>query len=269
MLIALADTNLRYVNLSDNFLDFDGARAFDKFLAKTKFLETLILNNCSLGPKSGEMMAKAQKENKKLKIKNFIAKNNDFETDGFKHLENFFKGMGSIECIDVSHCIKKGTDEDLGMKYLLSGLIGCSKNLREVNISHNNGINHPDAIDEFKTFIVKCWRVEKLNISNLGMKKRHCKAFMETFLSQCGTEWNLFNSLRELEWNDDLKVSGSTAIKFLEEDIPAIYNNKLRKITMGGIFNKIDVQKKMERKLRIKGIDGIFDTETNPVLANI
>lgn len=49
LLLALSDKQIRKVNLSDNFLDTDGARAFAAFLEVNQTLEHLQINNCALG----------------------------------------------------------------------------------------------------------------------------------------------------------------------------------------------------------------------------
>ena len=49
LLLAASNKNIRYINLSDNFLDVDGARAFAAFLEENNTLEILKISNCSLG----------------------------------------------------------------------------------------------------------------------------------------------------------------------------------------------------------------------------
>ena len=54
ILMAAVTKNIEYINLSDNFLDMDGGRAFAAFLAENKSLKVLKVNNCSLGLKATE-----------------------------------------------------------------------------------------------------------------------------------------------------------------------------------------------------------------------
>lgn len=54
ILMAAVKAEIRYINLSDNFLDMDGGRAFAAFLAENKSLEVLKVNRCSLGLKATE-----------------------------------------------------------------------------------------------------------------------------------------------------------------------------------------------------------------------
>lgn len=56
MLNACSNFAIESVDLSNNFLDYDGARAFSQFLSTASHLQVLKLDNCKLGPKSCEMM---------------------------------------------------------------------------------------------------------------------------------------------------------------------------------------------------------------------
>jgi Ran GTPase-activating protein (RanGAP) involved in mRNA processing and transport len=57
MLYQVRTFNIVYLNLQDNFLDSDGARAFNEFLENNNgSLKTLNVNGCKLGNKSVEMM---------------------------------------------------------------------------------------------------------------------------------------------------------------------------------------------------------------------
>ena len=52
ILMAAVANNIEYIDLSDNFLDMDGGRAFATFLAENKTLQVLKVNRCSLGLKA-------------------------------------------------------------------------------------------------------------------------------------------------------------------------------------------------------------------------
>ena len=54
ILMAAVNKNIRYIDMSDNFLDMDGGRAFAEFLAENTTLEVLKVNRCSLGLKATE-----------------------------------------------------------------------------------------------------------------------------------------------------------------------------------------------------------------------
>lgn len=49
ILLSSIDKNVQQIDLSNNFLDVDGARAFASFLEENTTLEHLKINNCSLG----------------------------------------------------------------------------------------------------------------------------------------------------------------------------------------------------------------------------
>jgi len=113
------------------------------------------------------------------------------------------------------------------MLHLLVGLFSRKATLTWVNISGNEGINGAKSFGELKKLMTKSKKLRTLNISTLGMSKKNCKAIVKLLNDQMNSGWNLDNNLRELIWNDDLKKSPTTAIKFLTKDIPAIYNMKL------------------------------------------
>jgi len=54
ILMAAVTKDIQYIDLSDNFLDMDGGRAFASFLGENKSLEVLKVNRCSLGLKATE-----------------------------------------------------------------------------------------------------------------------------------------------------------------------------------------------------------------------
>lgn len=70
MLYQVKDYNITYLDLSENFLDTDGARAFNEFLENNSSgsLKVLKLNGCKLANKSIEMMIESQQKNKNLDI---------------------------------------------------------------------------------------------------------------------------------------------------------------------------------------------------------
>lgn len=69
MLNACKSFAIEYIDLRDNFLDYDGARAFKDFISCSKHLQILRLDNCKLGPKSSEMILNAVEQNPGLKLK--------------------------------------------------------------------------------------------------------------------------------------------------------------------------------------------------------
>lgn len=84
ILMAAVTKNIEYINLSDNFLDMDGGRAFAAFLAENRSLKVLKVNNCSLGLKATEQIVEALTKNSALNLTEFQAANNDFCIDSMK-----------------------------------------------------------------------------------------------------------------------------------------------------------------------------------------
>jgi hypothetical protein len=67
MLYQVREFNIVYLDLSDNFLDADGARSFNEFLENNNgSLKTLKLSGCKLANKSIEMMLESQTKNNKV-----------------------------------------------------------------------------------------------------------------------------------------------------------------------------------------------------------
>lgn len=54
ILMAAVKNDIQYIDLSDNFLDMDGGRAFAAFLSENRSLQVLKVNRCSLGLKATE-----------------------------------------------------------------------------------------------------------------------------------------------------------------------------------------------------------------------
>ena len=69
MLYQVREFNIVNIDLSDNFQDTDGARAFNEFLENNNgSLKTLKLNGCKLANKSIEMMLESQQKNNKVQL---------------------------------------------------------------------------------------------------------------------------------------------------------------------------------------------------------
>jgi hypothetical protein len=60
------------------------------------------------------------------------------------------------------------------MKNLLDDLKECKHTLVELNISDNKSVNR--AVPELVNLILVCKKLRSLTISDLSMKKRHCKS---------------------------------------------------------------------------------------------
>ena len=82
--MAAVSAKIHHIDLSDNFLDFDGGRAFAAFLAENRTLEVLRVNNCSLGLKATEQIVEALTKNHELNLREFQAADNDFCEESMK-----------------------------------------------------------------------------------------------------------------------------------------------------------------------------------------
>jgi Ran GTPase-activating protein (RanGAP) involved in mRNA processing and transport len=76
--ILFAVANIECLNLSENFLDTDGARAFSEFLSTNQSLKVLKMNGCKLNDKSLEMMLEALNKNPSLQLSELHMARNDF-----------------------------------------------------------------------------------------------------------------------------------------------------------------------------------------------
>ena len=66
--MAAVTKNIQQIDLSDNFLDIDGGRAFAAFLAENRSLQVLKVNRCSLGLKATEQVVEALVKNHDLNL---------------------------------------------------------------------------------------------------------------------------------------------------------------------------------------------------------
>jgi Ran GTPase-activating protein (RanGAP) involved in mRNA processing and transport len=69
LLEPLVNNQIYFLNVSNNFFDEDGARAFSDFLEKNKSLEILIAKKCGMNSQSCEMLAEVAKSNSQIPIK--------------------------------------------------------------------------------------------------------------------------------------------------------------------------------------------------------
>ena len=89
-----------FLDLSENFLDADGARAFSEFLSTNKTLKVLKINGCKLGDKTLEMMLEALSKNPSLQLSELHMARNDFsDSDLLSVITSKFK---VLEVLDIS-----------------------------------------------------------------------------------------------------------------------------------------------------------------------
>ena len=95
------------------------------------------------------------------------------------------------------------------------------------------------------------------------MTKKNCKLIIKTMVDQFEVDWNLNNELRELIWNDDLKCSPSTTVKFLTKELPSIYNLKFKRIFMNGVLRSQANRSKCIDALKNINIESHLDITDN------
>ena len=47
-----------------------------------------------------------------------------------------------------------------------------------------------------------------------------------------GKDWNLNNDIKEIHWDGDLSIDKQLATDFMTKKIPAVYNMKVKKISI-------------------------------------
>ena len=65
-------------------------------------------------------------------------------------------------------------------------------------------------------------------------------------------------------WNEDLKCSPSTALDFCKNVIPNVYNLKLRKLYMQGVFRTLENREIASNALKKCNVQAVFDGSWNP-----
>lgn len=63
ILLPCKDHKIEYLDMSDNFLDHDGGKAFNEFLWGNSNLKVLKLNNTKVGKRTAELLLEAFEEN--------------------------------------------------------------------------------------------------------------------------------------------------------------------------------------------------------------
>lgn len=137
ILTAATDKEIEFIDLSDNDLDFDGARAFYQFLSKSSSIKRIKATNCNLGDKSATMILEAVKLNPKLMLKNIDISGNNFSPQGISDLFKSFEFMKSLTTLNFSNIIKTPGDS-AAMKLFLIAVKDC-RSLRHLDISCNMG----------------------------------------------------------------------------------------------------------------------------------
>lgn len=186
--------NVKKLDLSNNFLDGDGARAFSEFLASSKTIQILKVNGCKMNDKSLEMIMEAMEKNPELELNELHMGRNDFsDSELLKKITNRFK---NLEVLDISDTKFDTLNLPTSLRFLnVSGMKFLHiRDLAPLNLHTLIIENGPSGIDNF---------------------------LLESF-KNC---WNLNSKLREIHLDKNQS--------FLE-DLKMVYNMKINKIVMVG-----------------------------------
>lgn len=223
ILMAAVAVNIEYIDLSDNFLDMDGGRAFAAFLAENTTLKVLKVNRCSLGHKATEQVVEALIKNHDLNLLEFEASGNDFDIDAMKQLIEVFEEMETLEVCKMANCINPYKPHS-GLKYLIQGLITNKETLKYVDVSGNTYNNDMEVVEQIQLMLKHCMVMKSVNISCLGLNKKACKMIVDTVMECANAVWSLDFNLKQLIWNKDLRCSPKLALEFAEKMLPNTYN---------------------------------------------
>ncbi|OAD72355.1 hypothetical protein PHYBLDRAFT_88673, partial [Phycomyces blakesleeanus NRRL 1555(-)] len=137
---ALEKTQLTELDLSDNAFGPAGAEPLIEFIAHSKTLQTLRLNNNGLGIGGGLMIARALQasadqarlENRPSSLRTIICGRNRLENGSSQALANAFAAHATLETVRMP---QNGIRPE-GIEILMGGLVQC-KNLRHLDLQDN------------------------------------------------------------------------------------------------------------------------------------
>lgn len=180
MLSFASDKNITKLNVDNNELDEDGARAFEEFLENNSSLQVLRASNCGLGVKSMEMMATALENNQTgVNVTQLYLSKNNVHGEGLDHLCKFICGLKQkLEVFHFEESLKEGS-ASLGT--LLKCLRENNQNLRELNIS--GCATAKESLEEIKA-LFSYPQLRILDLSSLKLSKEALKEVSQAFLEQ-------------------------------------------------------------------------------------
>ncbi|KAI9011991.1 hypothetical protein CLU79DRAFT_771516 [Phycomyces nitens] len=137
---ALEKTQLTELDLSDNAFGPAGAEPLIEFIAHSKTLQTLRLNNNGLGIGGGLMIARALQasadqarlEGRPSSLRTIICGRNRLENGSSQALADAFASHGTLEVV----CMPQNGIRPEGIETLMGGLVQC-KNLRHLDLQDN------------------------------------------------------------------------------------------------------------------------------------
>lgn len=134
MLLAANEKAIYSLNLADNLLEDDGARAYSAFLEANKSLKVLNVNNCSLACKSCIMMDKAITNNPSLKLTHLYLADNNIGKEGMDSLADTIEKMNSLRVLDISGNMKEEVKDGLAK---VMAVIAKQRQIEHVDVSRN------------------------------------------------------------------------------------------------------------------------------------
>lgn len=226
LLLAASDKNIRVIDLSHNFLDVDGARAFASFLEENNTLQELRIVNCSLGQKSCELILKAIEKNKEICLQTIKLSGNDFGKDGMVLLGELLARMAdTIEHLECRYLIDKEKGHN-GLAGMLEGISHCHR-LKTLDITENYYNKQMKAVAKLLKVVDRCEKLTQLRMSNLGFDKAACEFFVQSMKDLISRKWGLLNNLQLLEWEEVCFQKSSINEKYVIDNLCNIYNSEL------------------------------------------
>ena len=102
------------------------------------------------------------------------------------------------------------------------------------------GMNAPGTMDAMKKYLSSNnLYLKEFKMSNMKFDKDGALKMTEYLLNDLfARDWNLNNTLTEFHWDGDLTIDKQLANKFMKEQIPAVYNMKIKVFSMQDVFDK-------------------------------
>ena len=162
----------RYLNLSDNFIDENGAIVLGEFLSKNKTLQRLILNNNDLDnfKKTGvEIICKNLENHPNIQLLDISSM---IVTGCGEYIANLIKESKSIKNIILKDCVLNLKDIQNICKAL--SLPNISPTIINVDLSHNNMASEK-SIEEIGKMLKVNKTLTHLNLENMNLSNNTYK----------------------------------------------------------------------------------------------
>jgi Ran GTPase-activating protein (RanGAP) involved in mRNA processing and transport len=110
--------------------------ARSQFLAESRSLKVLKMNNCGLSPRTGKRLQEALTKNRHIQLTEFHASHNKLEQYGLRHLSDYFSEQHCLQAITLSF---NGSKK--GLSYLFESLLACKDSIKYISVEGNTSIN--------------------------------------------------------------------------------------------------------------------------------